>query len=188
MLDLALARPPTLGPGRLVCVDGPAGSGKSTLAGALGGLATEAGRVTRVVEMDDLYDGWTGLPRLTAQLDDLLVPLTRGEAGSYRRYDWVAERYAGTVALEPVDLLVLEGVGSGSLRHADLMTVLVWVYAPDQLRLARGLDRDGADAEPHWRRWMVQEAAHHARERTRERADVLVDGTGRRPPEMVATS
>ena len=35
MLALAASRPPTLGAGRLVCVDGPAGSGKTTLARAL---------------------------------------------------------------------------------------------------------------------------------------------------------
>ena len=44
VLDLALDRPPTLGHGRLVCVDGPAGSGKSTLAAALAHLAPARGR------------------------------------------------------------------------------------------------------------------------------------------------
>ena len=35
VLALAASRPPSLGAGRLVCVDGPAGSGKTTLAAAL---------------------------------------------------------------------------------------------------------------------------------------------------------
>ncbi len=35
LVTSVLARPPTLGVGRLVCVDGPAGSGKTTLAAAL---------------------------------------------------------------------------------------------------------------------------------------------------------
>ena len=56
VVALALARPPTLGDGRLVCVDGPAGSGKTTLAA---GIAARTG--APVLHMDDLYPGWSGL-------------------------------------------------------------------------------------------------------------------------------
>lgn len=176
VLGLAQARPATLGGGRLVCVDGPAGSGKTTLAGRIGALGDAP-----VLHMDDLYDGWDGLPRVGDQLDTLLLPLARGEAGRYRRYDWHAGAYAGTVTVPPAPLLVLEGVGAGSAAYAALATVLVWVEAPADLRLARGLARDGAAVEPHWHRWGVAEAAHFAADRTRARADVLVDGTGRTP-------
>lgn len=177
LLALAEARPPTLGAGRLVAVDGPAGSGKTTLAAA---LAT-ARPGTTVVHMDDLYDGWSGLPRVADQLDGLLAPLGRGRPGSYRRYDWHEERYAETVTVPPGRLLVLEGVGSGDRSVAHLVTVLAWVSAPAELRLRRGLERDGAAMAGAWERWMRDEAEHLARQRTEERADVLVDGTGSRP-------
>ena len=49
--------------------------------------------------------------------------------------------------------------------------------APD-LRLARGLARDGEALRDEWLRWAEREQAHFAADRTRERADVLVDGTG----------
>lgn len=173
MLDLALGRPATLGEGRLVCLDGPAGSGKTSLAEALVGLGPAS-----LVHLDDLYDGWAGLPRLADQLDALLLPLAAGEPGRYRRYDWANGRYAETVVVAPPRLLVLEGVGSGSRAHAHLTTVLAWVQAPEDLRLARGLERDGPSLEPQWRRWMRDEAAHFAREGTAARADLVVDGTG----------
>ena len=64
--------------------------------------------------MDDLFEGWSGLPRIDAQLGDLLEPLALGRPGSFRRWDWLAGRYAETVVVEPVPLLVLEGVGSGA--------------------------------------------------------------------------
>ena len=180
VLSLAEARPPTLGDGRLVCLDGPAGSGKTTLAEAVAALRPG----TRVIHMDDLYDGWDGLPRLTDQLTALLRPLARGVAGTYRRYDWLAGRYAETVTVPPAPLLVLEGVGSGSRAHADLTTVLAWVEAPRDLRLSRGLDRDGAELADRWRQWMVEEEELHTRERVEARADVLVDGTGVAPPRL----
>lgn len=180
VLELARSRPATLGNGRLVCVDGPAGSGKTTLAAALARL--EPG--SRVIHMDDLYDGWEGLPRLTDQLEPLLRPLARGAAGSYRRYDWEAGRYAETVTVAPCPLLVLEGVGSGSRAHADLTTVLVWVWAPADLRLRRGLERDGSALAGRWRQWMLDEDALFVREETAGRADLFVDGAGEDSPRV----
>ena len=49
-----------------------------------------------VVHMDDLYDGWDGLPRSTSSSDTLLAPLAAGAPGRYRRYDWHAAAYAET--------------------------------------------------------------------------------------------
>ena len=172
VVALARERGPTLGSGRLVGIDGPAGSGKSTLAARIRDL-TEC----RVVQMDDLFPGWSGLPEIDAQLEALLTPLSRDETGHYRRYDWHAGEFQETVPVEPAPLLVLEGVGSGAARFADLVTVLVWVEAPHDLRMARGLARDGDAFAPHWEQWAADEAALFARERTRERADVVVDGT-----------
>ena len=57
----------------------------------------------------------------------------------------------------------------------------MWVEAPHGVRMRRGIERDGEAFAPHWDRWAVTEAAHFAEHRTRERADVVVDGTGRAP-------
>lgn len=188
-----LTTPPRLGQVRLVCVDGPAGSGKSTLAGRLAqalegpgvsGLdpATptdpSAHARTRLIHLDDLYEGWTGLDgvwdRLCAQVLD---PLAGGTPGRYQRYDWVAGRFAEWVDVPVPDVLVVEGCGSAP-RPVDGRTVLVvWVEAPPTVRLDRGLDRDGEGMRAEWERWMVLEAEHFAREGTRARADVVVDGT-----------
>ncbi|WP_323794501.1 4-amino-4-deoxy-L-arabinose transferase, partial [Nocardioides sp.] len=154
----------------LVCVDGPAGSGKTTLAAALASLVPDA----TVVHLDDLLDGWGGLSGVNERLDPLLLPLSRDEPGRYERYDWHAERFSDWVRVPTTPLLVVEGVGSGARRHAALCTTLVWVEVDDDLRLRRGLVRDGEAARPHWERWMVQERAHFVDEQTRERADVVV--------------
>lgn len=174
VLELALARSETLGTGRLVCVDGPAGSGKTTLADALRDQRPGAA----VVHMDDLFEGWAGLPRIDAQLDRLLGPLSEDRPGNYRRWDWHAHTWAEEVTVDPVDLLVLEGVGSGSLRAAGVTTVLVWIEAAYDVRMRRGLERDGDAFASHWEEWARAEADHFARHRTRERADLVLDGTG----------
>lgn len=174
-LELARSRPPTLGHGRLVCLDGPAGSGKTTLAGGLAALAPDA----LLVHMDDLYRGWDGLAGVAEQLTDLLRPLAGGRPGSYRRWDWQTHQWAERVTVPPTDLLVLEGVGAGAGDASDLATVLVWVEAAYEVRKRRGLERDGDAFAAHWDAWAVAERAHFAAERTRERADLVVDGAGR---------
>ncbi|MGB0100971.1 MAG: 4-amino-4-deoxy-L-arabinose transferase [Nocardioides sp.] len=170
VLALTLSRPPTLGDGRLICVDGPSGSGKSTLAQALAALSETA----TVVHMDDLFEGWSGLPSIDAQLTGLLRPMADGGPGSYRRYDWERAAYAETVSVPPTPLLVLEGVGSGSVTVADLTTVLVWIEAPPDIRMARGIERDGDAFAPHWEAWARAEDDHFSRHRTRERADLTL--------------
>ena len=170
----ALAARPRLGRVRVIAIDGPAGCGKTTLADSWGD------RGATVLHLDDLYEGWSGLegslwPRLTAQV---LEPLRRGRPGRFQRYDWDAAAFADWVDVPVPDLLVVEGCGSAR-RAVDPVAVLrVWVEAPADLRLERGLARDGADAREHWLTWMADEAEHFARERTRERADVRLDAFG----------
>ncbi len=165
------ARPPTLGSGRLVCVDGPAGSGKTTLAGALGAVLPGA----EVVHCDELLQGWGGLPGLAATVQRLLEPLADDEPGSWRRWDWLADDWAETHVVRPGGVLVLEGVGSWSPAIAPLVGRLVWVETDPAVRLRRGLARDGEQMRPQWEQWRLDEDALFARLGTRARADVLVD-------------
>jgi hypothetical protein len=126
--------------------------------------------------MDNLYEGWDGLPRIAGQLERLLRPLSQNRAGSYRRWDWYADRWAEVVVVAPAPLLVLEGVGSGSRTHRSLITVLAWVEVPPDLRLRRGLARDGVELDAHLRAWAVAEQQHFSADDTRSRADLFIDG------------
>lgn len=171
-------RTPTLGNTRLVCVDGGAGAGKSTLAGAVLDAAVEIG-TARLVHTDDLLAGWGGLDGLSTTVgEDLLAPLAQGRRGSYRRFDWHRGEFAERHVVDPVDTLVLEGVGSWASAYAGTVTTLVWVEAPRELRLRRGLERDGAAMEQQWLAWLDAEDRLFLGEGTREYADMTVDGTG----------
>lgn len=170
--------PPTLGAARLVCIDGPAGSGKTTLGHAVVDAAGDLGSVA-LVGVDDLLDGWGGLSAAGCTVErDVLAPLGDGRPGRYRRYDWHAGRFAEEVPVPLVDLLVVEGVGSWRSSYASWVTTLVWVEAPRDLRLARGIARDGEVLRPQWEAWLPDEEALFRQEGTREQADLVVDGTG----------
>ena len=181
----ALTRAPTLGRGRLVCVDGPAGSGKTTLGAALRRTARNllpADREVALIHMDNVYAGWAGLERGMATVATSVVePLRHGRPGRYRRFDWHTMAFAEEHVVNPVDVLVIEGVGSGGAAYDDAITCLVWVETPADVRLDRGLARDGERLREHWMRWCDAEEAMFARERTRKRADVVVDGVSATP-------
>jgi hypothetical protein len=164
-----LARP---GGVRLVAVDGYGGAGKSTfaarLAAALGGAA--------VVHTDDFATGAPGVewwPRLEREV---IVPLSAGATARYRRWDWDRGRLAEWRVVEPMPAVVIEGVSSARRAAADRLAYAIWVDAPEQLRLARGLERDGKEARASWDAWMAEEDAHFAQDGTRSRCDLVVDG------------
>ncbi|MFB7890104.1 AAA family ATPase [Cellulosimicrobium cellulans] len=159
---------------RLVVVDGPAGSGKTTLAAQLGDALP-----AQVIHMDDLYEGWRGLEPAWGRLAEwVLAPLAAGRAGRYRRFDWELDRFAEWHDVAPAPFLVVEGCGAGRREADEVAALRVWVEAPDDVRLRRGLDRDGEDQRAHWLAWMADERAHYARNASRERADVVLDGWG----------
>ncbi len=174
-----LAAPPRCGGTRLVCVDGPAGSGKTTLAAA---LAEALGGVP-VVHLDDLYEGWEqelGDPLATRIDAWLLVAWGAGLPGMHPRYDWEVRRFTEWVAVPAAPVVILEGCASASRRVRARASLVVWIEAPVDVRLRRGLDRDGEAMTEPWQAWQRHEAAHFAADGTRAAADVLVDGsTGR---------
>jgi uridine kinase len=170
----ATAAPARLGGTRLVSVDGPAGSGKTTLAAALAEAFATRGVPVHTLHLDDLYQGWTGLgPEVESRvLAQVLVPLAAGRPARWQRYDWAAGAFAEWHRLDAPDVLVLEGCGSGARAFADYLSLLVWVDAPADVRLARGASRDGTEVLPKWRAWMAAEEALFAANDTVARADV----------------
>lgn len=178
LLDHVQEAPARLGRTRLISIDGPAGSGKSTLADRIAARAEARGLHTRVLRMDDLYEGWDGAVRGFALLrDHVLARLADGREGRYRRYDWAAGAYAELhVVPVTVDLLIIDGVTSGD-RDADAWQSLkIWIETTNEVRLDRGIDRDGEALRDRWLDWMRWERDHFAAENTRARANLIIDG------------
>lgn len=170
VLDALTGAEPRCGTTRVIAIDGPSGAGKTTLAAGVGDALAAP-----VVHMDGLYPGWDGLAEavglLTAQV---LEPLARGERAAYRVWDWHRSRWNGTQEVPESTLLVIEGCASSVGSAGEYAAVRVWVEAPREERMRRGLARDGAAYRPHWERWAAQETQLFARDGTRAKADVVV--------------
>ena len=176
---LLLDRPPRLGTTRLGVVDGPSGSGKSTFARRWAHESLLAGAPSVSVFSSDVLSTWAEpfgwWPRFDA---GVLGPLARGTIGRVRATDWSTgtPRPGNWVDVGPTSVLIVEGVSCGRAEIADRAGVLVWVELPDRRnRLERAVARDGERSRNYLTIWQRDEDAFFAADRTRQRADVVVD-------------
>lgn len=137
-------------------VDGRSGAGKTRLAER---LAAEAG--ARVIHMDDLYAGWHGLATGSRLLErGILAPLAEGREAVWRRWDWAEGDWGPEDRALPGEAIVVEGCGALTLASSAHATRSIWLDAPEAVRRARALARDGDDA--WWELWRAQEDQHIA--------------------------
>ncbi|WP_405218255.1 hypothetical protein [Agrococcus sp. Ld7] len=138
----------------ITIIDGRSGSGKTALAAQ---LANELG--ARVIHMDDLYAGWHGLAAGSRLLErGILLPIARGETAHWRRWDWLAGDWGTADHAGPAESLVIEGCGSLTIESREHADRAIWLEAPERVRRARALRRDGEDS--WWTLWREQEDLH----------------------------
>ena len=164
---------PRCGRTRLVAVDGGGGAGKSVFAARLAQALGDAPiiRTDDFASWDNPHNWW---PRLEEQV---LGPMGRGEPVRYQRWNWVERRLGEWVDVPGSDVVIVEGVSSSRVAVKERLTLAIWIETPREMRLRRGIERDGESMRQAWDRWMAEEDAFYACDRTRERADLIVDGS-----------
>jgi uridine kinase len=187
----------------VVAIDGHGASGKSTIAER---LRAETG--ASVVCTDDFFvlGGQRVLEARRAEPTILKAPapsvrgqavgafydvtrlraecldeLRAGRAAVYHRFDWDAGTVsAKTTRIEPNDLVLLEGVYSGSPELADLVDRAIYVDTPEPERLRRLRSRI---APQDWdEQWLQAEKEYFARTRQLASFDLVIPGSGALAP------
>jgi uridine kinase len=166
LLSLIAAASPPRG-FTFVGIGGRGGAGKSTLAAQIADA--------QVVSTDEFWDGeGFDLERLRA---DVFEPLLEVRAARYASWDWAARRPRGERRIAPEGVVVVEGVCALHRMFRADYDVRVWVEAPYEVRLARGVARDGEAARATWiERWMPMENRYIARDDPVSCAHIVVDG------------
>jgi uridine kinase len=159
---------------RYVAIDGQGGAGKSTLAAR---MAREVPGCV-VVHADDFASPSVPEWDFDRFRRQVLLPLLAGRPGRYQRWDWGTDTGAEWHDVPVGVALVLEGVSATRSEVAAPWDLTIWVDAPEDVRLARALERDGPELMATWRTvWVPEEQAYIARERPQERVDLIVAGT-----------
>ena len=173
-----------------VAIDGPGGSGKTFLADALSCAMPRAGLRSATIHTDDFFlpsarraSGEPSEKPVGSDVDwvrlrdEVLTPLRRGEPARYGRYDWDRDAILDRRVAVADDVIVVEGVYSSRKELAALYDLRIWVDCARELRLARGVARDGEAARRRWEEdWMPSEDRYMAAHRPREQAHLLFDG------------
>ena len=166
-LRLIAAAKPTR-PFTFVGIGGRGGSGKSTLAA----LVPEA----QIVGTDEFWDGaGFELSRLRSEVFD---PLVAGSPAEFASWDWEARRAGPRRRIAPEGIVVVEGVCALHRMFRGDYDVRIWVEAPYDVRLARGVARDGEPARKNWiEHWIPSEERYIARDDPVSCAHVVIDGS-----------
>lgn len=160
---------------RIVGIDGPSGSGKSTL-----GTQVAATLDAPLIQIDDFvswpdFAGWW--PRFETQV---LEPLLAGRSAHWQVRDWARDEFGTSLdkwRTQPwAPIVVIEGVTSCREAASEYLAYSMWVDAPVDVRLDRGITRDGESHRHLWDRWMTEEDEFFRTDGTRDRVDLIVSG------------
>jgi uridine kinase len=165
-------------PIRLVGVDGCCGAGKSTFAARLAHAASEE---WQVVHTDDFASHDVPMQWWPSMLSDVIEPLAAGRGARFRRYDWLRREFSTVTTIEPADVVVIEGVGATRKAWRERLALRIWIDAPRDVRLARGIERDGEALREFWNDWMAAEDGYVADEDPQSAADLVVNGSPQTP-------
>lgn len=171
----------------IIGIDGGGGSGKSTLADF---IKINLDHVT-IIHMDDFYYPASKIIQISpyqkkigADFDwkrlliQVLLPASKGINGAYQKYDWQKDMISDEFNQVPnKGVLVVEGCYSIRKELKHLYNLKIWVDTPRDVRLQRGLNRDGAGARTLWEKnWMVAEDIYVKNHRPIEYCDYIIDG------------
>jgi uridine kinase len=78
----------------------------------------------------------------------------------------------------PERTLIVEGVSSMRNELGRYWNYGIWIDLPHELRLKRGLERDGEALRAKWTEvWIPGEDAYLDRDRPDKKADLVIDGS-----------
>ena len=110
---------------------------------------------------------------------DVPGPHAAGRAAHYQRYDWDDDRLAEWREVRADAIVVLEGVYTSTELLRPYIDYAIWVDCAYEVRLQRGLERDGEGMRAEWvEQWMPAENRYVEAERPDVGADLVLDGCG----------
>jgi uridine kinase len=158
---------------KLIAIDGWGGAGKSRLAAEL----EKRLPAVAVIHTDDFaapqqpsWD-WQRFAR------EALDPLLTDRPARFQRYDWNRDQLGDWHDVPTGGTVIVEGISSSRQELGPVWDLVIWVECSRELRLRRGIERDGEALRWKWETvWMPEEEAYVRAQDPIGRADVIVNG------------
>jgi uridine kinase len=157
---------------------------------AIHSSAHPAGIETRVIGVDECLAHALGAPVVHTDdfaswenpvnwwpelVERVLKPFAEGRPACYRPTSWGGPEKE-RVVIQPADFVLLEGVTATRKAFRPYLAYSIWVETPRDVRLRRGLQRDGERARADWERWMAEEDVYIEQECPQGNADLVLPG------------
>ena len=156
----------------LIAIDGRAGAGKTTLAARFF-EELSLDKTVEVIHMDDLYNGWEKAldAGLTKTLESIVKSHHNKVVFEIEIFNWQLMSFDSKEEINPVDILILEGVGAGQKVVRDAGATLYWLDIDAEVGIQRVLNRDGNQIASQMKQWQILQEIHFIRDKTRENAE-----------------
>jgi uridine kinase len=162
----------------IIAVDGPGGSGKSFFVDHIDDYD--------VVHFDDFYLPVSDPEIIGSNFDwqrlqtEVLLPYKRNKKCNYQIYNWITNSLDSRKKITGKKYLFIEDVTSGRLELRDYLNFIIFVDAPGEITLKRGIERDGEKIRDQWLNdWHPRENNYFesSLHRTKLISDLVIDGT-----------
>jgi uridine kinase len=171
---------------RIIAIDGGGGAGKTTFASYL----QQAIPGSVVVKIDDFYKPpQLRTPLLSTKIinpnfdwdrlrTSVLEAVKENRDIRYQLYDFKAGNLSGKFISIPFDAtIIVEGVWSLQKAFLDFYDYRIWLEAPSDVRMERGVARDGEEFRKVWEEeWIPIDDSYKEIHKPHLQADCIVDG------------
>ena len=169
----------------IIGVDGPGGSGKSTFATELLEFISNV----EIVKMDDFYKPenlrkeLNSVSEIGAYFDwrrlekQLLIPFVENLDIRFQKYNWNCDSLNEWQYISKNSNVIVEGVYSTRPEISKYYDLKIWIYCPADVRLLRGIERDGLEKMELWQNvWMKQENEYLEKYNPISLSDINING------------
>jgi len=176
-----------------VGLDGGAGAGKTTFANALAKRLRASGLPVSVVKTDLFFrptsERWPGsaddMPighdlDWERVRDEVITPLREGRGARFQLYDWEKDGPGAWQEIEPIGVVIIDGVFSLRNELAGLYDLRIWLRCPRATRVSRLLGR-GDTPQDEIDAWLPVEDRYLKAHKPENAADLVIDSTAQDP-------
>jgi uridine kinase len=108
---------------------------------------------------------------------EVLQPLTTSGVATYRRYDWNEDCLTDVISVRVDSSVIIEGIYSLRPELTSYYDMRLWVECSKEIRLQRGIARDGEQARSQWEdNWMKEEEEYVSTYHPHLHVDRIING------------